>query len=132
MTQILFSLMMVSMVFNMFVRARASTMRIGEVFTQENAMSWKVTGGEVAAAEGSVVEGVAARDVAAGSIAAEGRVEFDQVDFTYANAGGSPVLKNVTFSCEPGETVGIIGSTGSGKSSLVGLIPRFYDATAGR
>ncbi|WP_199613845.1 ABC transporter ATP-binding protein [Paenibacillus alkalitolerans] len=112
MTQILFSLMTISMVFNMFVRARASTTRIGEVFLQENSMTWK----EPSSGDDVVVSG---------------RIDFEGVDFAYAGTSGPPVLKNVSFTCLPGETVGIIGSTGSGKSSLVGLIPRFYDATAG-
>jgi len=111
MTQILFSLMLISMVFNMFVRAKASAGRIGEVFAEENRMTWE----ERAAYEAGV----------------KGRVDFEQVSFSYAGEQGEPVLKNITFSCLPGETVGIIGSTGSGKSSLVGLIPRFYDASKG-
>lgn len=57
-------------------------------------------------------------------------VEFDNVTFTYANAG-EPSLENISFSVKKGETVGIIGGTGSGKSSLISLIPRFYDATEG-
>lgn len=108
MTQILFSLMMISMVFNMFVRARASTARIGEVFAEENQMTWSE--GQAAAA------------------ATRGRIDFEGVSFSYE---GEPVLKNITLTCLPGQTVGIIGSTGSGKSSLVGLLPRFYDADSG-
>lgn len=109
MTQILFSLMLISMVFNMFVRARASAGRIGEVFAEENEMTWK--------------------EERADSLAGKkGRVDFEGVSFQY---DGEPVLKGITFSCLPGEMVGIIGSTGSGKSSLVGLLPRFYDANAG-
>lgn len=112
MTQILFSLMLISMVFNMFVRAKASSGRIGEVFAEENRMSWS--------------------EVQPQSLASEkGRIDFEQVSFSYEGEGGQPVLKQISFSCLPGETVGIIGSTGSGKSSLVGLIPRFYDATGG-
>ncbi|MDF2681622.1 MAG: transporter [Brevibacillus sp.] len=111
MTQILFSLMMISMVFNMFVRAKASAGRIGEVFAEENRMKW-----EEGAAQANTVKG---------------RVDFEQVSFSYEGVQGEPVLKNITFTCLPGETVGIIGSTGSGKSSLVGLIPRFYDVTEG-
>jgi ATP-binding cassette, subfamily B, multidrug efflux pump len=61
-----------------------------------------------------------------------GRIDFENVTFSYEGASGEPVLKNITFTCMPGETVGMIGSTGSGKSSLVGLIPRFYDVTAGK
>ncbi|WP_442598591.1 ABC transporter ATP-binding protein [Neobacillus sp. D3-1R] len=112
MTQILFSLMMISMVFNMFVRAKTSASRIGEVLAEEDDMTWKnetTTGVEKG-----------------------GRVDFENVSFSYEGASGDPVLKNISFTCLPGETVGIIGSTGSGKSSLVGLIPRFYDITSGK
>ncbi|MGF9821173.1 ABC transporter ATP-binding protein [Brevibacillus agri] len=114
MTQILFSLMMISLVFNMFVRAKASAGRIGEVFAEENRMSWKedATHGREPGEE-------------------KGRIDFEQVSFSYDGEGGQPVLKQISFSCLPGETVGIIGSTGAGKSSLVSLIPRFYDVTAG-
>ncbi len=112
MTQILFALMTISMVFNMFVRARASTERINEVFAEVNTMP---VGGD-----------------AIQSIAARGRIQFDQVSFRYHVDSGEAVLKEVSFTCEPGETIGIIGSTGAGKSSLVNLIPRFYDPTGGR
>lgn len=111
MTQILFALMMISMVFNMFVRAKASALRIGEVFDQKNKMTW---------------DGKQELDPNG-----KGAIEFDNVSFSYEGASGHPVIKNVSLACLPGETVGIIGSTGSGKSSLVGLIPRFYDATSG-
>jgi ATP-binding cassette, subfamily B, multidrug efflux pump len=110
MTQILFSLMMISMVFNMFVRAKTSANRIGEVLAEQDEMSWK-------------------RDSI--SSTRGGRIDFENVTFSYEGASGDPVLKNISFTCMPGETVGIIGSTGSGKSSLVGLIPRFYDVTSG-
>lgn len=112
MTQILFSLMLISMVFNMFVRAKASAGRIGEVFAQQNQMTWQEH-----------------RETTPGD--QRGRIDFEQVSFSYEGAEGEPVLKKVTFTCLPGETVGIIGSTGSGKSSLVNLIPRLYDVTAG-
>jgi ATP-binding cassette, subfamily B, multidrug efflux pump len=111
MTQILFSLMMISFVFTMFVRARASTERIGEVFNEENNMKTA----EIFAKE---------RDI-------KGRLDFEHVYFSYAGTSGDPVIKDVSFTCMPGETIGIIGSTGSGKSSLVSLIPRFYDVTLG-
>nr|WP_123042384.1 ABC transporter ATP-binding protein [Cohnella candidum]AYQ74303.1 ABC transporter ATP-binding protein [Cohnella candidum] len=115
MTQILFSLLMISFVFNMFVRAKASAERIGEVFE-----------------EGRRMEREPARE--AGAAPAGGpapKLEFDRVSFSYEGASGDPVLKKVSFSCLAGETVGIIGSTGSGKSTLVSLIPRFYDVSAG-
>lgn len=111
MTQILFSLMMISFVFTMFVRARASAERIGEVLAQENNM--KVGGQSFDTPE------------------IPGRIDFENVCFSYAGTSGEPVLKNITFTCMPNETVGIIGSTGSGKSSLVSLISRFYDVTSG-
>ena len=60
-----------------------------------------------------------------------GTVEFCHVSFAYPDAPESPVLRDISFRAEPGQTVAIIGSTGSGKSSLVQLIPRFYDATEG-
>ncbi|WP_416825643.1 ABC transporter ATP-binding protein [Ectobacillus polymachus] len=106
-TQILFSLMIISMVLTMFVRARASYNRIGEVFSQENQMTWSEQD----------------------SAPLTGKIEFEDVSFSYE--GGDPVVSHITFHCMPGETVGIIGSTGAGKSSLVNLIPRFYDATSG-
>jgi ATP-binding cassette, subfamily B, multidrug efflux pump len=111
MTQILFSLMMISMVFNMFVRAKTSAVRVSEVFAQENDLTWK--------------NGTSHPPLE------KGRIEFSNVFFSYEGASGEPVLKNINLTCLPGESVGIIGSTGSGKSTLVGLIPRFYDVSAG-
>lgn len=111
MTQILFSLMMISFVFTMFVRARASAIRIGEVFVEENSMKIK--------------EHTNPKSYT------EGRIDFEHVDFSYSGAVGDPIIKDATFTCMPGETIGIIGATGSGKSSLVSLIPRFYDVTYG-
>ncbi|MEH7095895.1 ABC transporter ATP-binding protein [Neobacillus vireti] len=113
MTQILFSLMMISMVFNMFVRAKASAGRINEVFLQEN---------------GTIEE----KQTALPHHGQEtGRIDFEDVTFSYEGTSGEPILKHIDLTILPGETVGIIGSTGSGKSSLVGLIPRFYDVTSG-
>jgi ATP-binding cassette, subfamily B, multidrug efflux pump len=111
MTQILFSLMMISMVFNMFVRAKTSAVRISEVFDQEDDFTWK---NEVNQEPDE-----------------RGRIEFNDVSFSYEGTSGEPVLKKINLSILPGETVGIIGSTGSGKSTLVGLIPRFYDVSSG-
>lgn len=110
MTQILFSLMMIFMVFNMFVRAKASAGRIGEVFKEESHQTWNTE--------------------AAFDDDLRGKIEFQHVSFTYKGTSES-VLKNISFTCLPGETVGIIGSTGSGKTSLINLIPRFYDVTEG-
>jgi ATP-binding cassette subfamily B multidrug efflux pump len=111
MTQILFSLMMVSMVFNIFVRAKASTGRIAEVFSIEENITWSNAQTE--------------------ETTEKGRIDFENVTFSYEGTSGEPVLKKINLTILPGETVGIIGSTGSGKSTLVNLIPRFYDVTSG-
>jgi ATP-binding cassette subfamily B protein len=110
MTQILFAMMMISMVFTMFVRARASAVRIAEVFAEEDTITWEKS--ELADRPDW------------------GTIEFDRVTFAYEKAE-MPVLKEVSFRVPAGTTVGIIGSTGSGKTSLVSLIPRFYDAVSG-
>ncbi|MDR7078715.1 ATP-binding cassette subfamily B protein [Neobacillus niacini] len=113
MTQILFSLMMISMVFNMFVRAKTSAVRVSEVFALEDDLTWK-------------------EEVIQPSLEKEqGGIDFNHVYFSYEGTSGDPVLKDINLTCLPGETIGIIGSTGSGKSTLVGLIPRFYDVSAG-
>lgn len=111
MTQILNSLMMISMVFNMFVRAKASAERIWEVFLQENTISTSKN------SENYLVD--------------SGMVSFKDVSFSFLGTLGEPVIKNISFSCNSGETIGIIGSTGAGKSTLVNLIPRFYDVCEG-
>ena len=111
MTQMLFSLLLISMVFNMFVRAKASAGRINEVLSEENNMTWG----------NPLIEDTGVK----------GRIDFDNVCFSYGGIKGQPIIKNINLTCMPGETVGIIGSTGSGKSSLINLIPRFYDATYG-
>jgi ATP-binding cassette subfamily B multidrug efflux pump len=113
MTQILFSLMMISMVFNMFVRAKASSGRINDVFLLE---------------DGSLEETMT---VPPHHAQETGRIDFEDVTFSYEGTSGEPILKHIHLTILPGETVGIIGSTGSGKSTLVGLIPRFYDVTSG-
>ncbi|MEI6293192.1 MAG: ABC transporter ATP-binding protein [Methanomicrobiales archaeon] len=61
-----------------------------------------------------------------------GRVVFEDVSFSYEGKGGKEAIKNISFSAEPGQTIAFLGPTGSGKSTLVNLIPRFYDATQGR
>ncbi len=65
------------------------------------------------------------------SAEAEGRVEFDRVGFTYGGEGNEPALEGVTLDAPPGATVAILGATGAGKSTLVSVIPRFYDVTEG-
>jgi len=112
MTQILFSFMMIAFILMMVSRAKASADRIAEVIDSET---------DIKDSPEASIEPIK-----------EGRIAFENVSFRYTNAVGEPVLKNITFSAMPGETVAILGSTGSGKSTLVNLIPRFYDVTSGR
>lgn len=109
MTQILFSMGMISNILNIAVRAMASASRISEVFDEipvqkspdvPQAPEWRA------------------------------EVTFDDVSFAYAGSG-KEAISHVSFCAKPGETIGIIGPTGSGKSTLVNLIPRFYDTTEG-
>ena len=109
--QIMMSFMMATMMFVMVPRAAVSADRINEVLE---------CGYSVTDSENTVPLTVGGDDV----------IEFKNVAFTYAGAG-APVIKNINFSAKKGETVAIIGSTGSGKSTLVNLIPRFYDVTEG-
>jgi len=140
MSQILGSLMMLSMIFNMFVRARASAERIGEVFAGRPEAQGAggpeavaaVAAGTAVAAGFAPEAGPAVAPRAAEIARRRGwSVEFEGVGLTYDGAG-EPALRDVSLSCPPGAVIGIIGSTGSGKSSLVGLLPRFFDATEGR
>lgn len=109
--QILMSLMMLSMVFLQSSRAMASIRRIDEVLDEPIDLS-----DENASQKDRKVE--------------KGRVEFKDVSFSYRE-GGEPVLSHISLTAEPGETIGILGVTGSGKTSLVQLIPRLYDVTEG-
>lgn len=111
-TQILMSLMMVSMLFLQLSRAMASFSRIGEVLETDVDLT-----DEMSSQKDKKVT--------------EGRVEFKNVSFKYYEKREENVLENISFTAEPGEIVGIIGTTGSGKSSLVQLIPRLYDVTKG-
>jgi ATP-binding cassette subfamily B multidrug efflux pump len=114
--QILISVMMISMVFIMAARAQASGRRVLEVL-----------GIKVDIANPSP----AAANPGSPQVTA-GRVEFRDVDFKYRPTGaGEEVLSGVSFTVEPGEVVAIVGGTGSGKSTLVHLIPRLYDVSAG-
>lgn len=61
----------------------------------------------------------------------QGRVTFENVTFRYY-AGGDPVLSEVSFTAEPGQTIALLGATGSGKTTIINLIPRFYDPSEGR
>ena len=107
---ILMALMMLSMAFVMISMSAASAKRIVEVLDETT---------DLPPAKAPVQE---VRD---------GSIRFDHVTFKYKHGSGQPVLNDITFDIKPGETLGIIGGTGSAKSSLVQLIPRLYDAETG-
>ena len=107
---ILMALMMLSMAFVMISMSAASAKRIVEVLDEKT---------DLPPAKAPVQE---VRD---------GSIRFDHVTFKYKHGSGQPVLNDITFDIKPGETLGIIGGTGSAKSSLVQLIPRLYDAESG-
>ncbi len=107
--QIIMAFMMVSMIFMFLPRAQVSAARILEVLD----MKTKITDGNVRNDQ-----------------TVKGKVEFKNVSFSYPGAQ-ERVLDNITFTAEPGEVVAFIGSTGSGKSTLVNLVPRFFDASEG-
>ena len=109
-TQILMSLTMSSFTLMFLSRAGVSIERVNEVLDTK-----------------SDIEDGNDKDL----IIEKGKVEFKNVSFRYPGQSGDPVLKNITFTANPGETVAILGATGSGKSSLISLIPRLYDATEG-
>jgi ATP-binding cassette subfamily B protein len=110
-TQILMSLMMVGMVMMMLSRAKASVERVNEVLDTES---------DIISAEDAVKD-----------VIKEGHIAFDNVSFKYVGSKGDNVLENISLDIEAGTTVGILGETGAGKSSLVNLIPRLYDITEG-
>jgi len=110
-TQILMSLMMLSMLFIMFIISRASMERVYEVLSEEPA-----------------IKGAEDSDVSA----EDGSISFRNVSFSYFSDMNNLALENVSFDIKSGETIGIIGGTGSSKTTLVQLIPRLYDATEGQ
>lgn len=108
----LFSFMLFASVFMMYPRAAVSAKRIQEALDAES---------QIKDPENPVTE-----------TETHGYVTFENVTFAYPGHAESPVIRNVSFTAKPGETVAFIGSTGSGKSTLVQLIPRFYDVSEGR
>ena len=110
-TQILMALMMLSMVFTMITISLASARRIAEVLEEKTDIA-NPTGAEMTVRDGSI--------------------RFEHVDFAYAAKADKKVLSDIDLSIASGQTVGIIGSTGSSKSSLVQLIPRLYDVSSGQ
>lgn len=109
--QILMSLMMLSMIFVMIIISRASMERIAEILDEES----DITNGENPVKE-----------------VKDGSIIFDNVSFAYKKDADKMCLSDISVSIKSGETVGIIGGTGSGKTSLVNLIPRLYDVTKGK
>lgn len=111
--QILHGITFMANIFQTFSRAKASADRINEVLTSLEVIT-----------DGKTVTTAEAEKTC-------GTVEFKNVSFAYPESDGQCVLENISFKVNPGETLAIIGATGSGKSSLVHLIPRFYDVTKG-
>ena len=110
-SQILFGVMQICMMFQTFSRASASATRLIEVLDTNPVIA---DGGSAEAAK-----------------AGAGEIRFENAAFHYPNTAGRPVLHDINLTVKPGETVAILGATGSGKSSMVNLIPRFYDVTEG-
>lgn len=108
--QVIMSFLMLAMIFMMFPRASVSAARINEVLDTEI----------------SIKDGTISKDITQ----ERGTVEFKNVSFKYPDAK-EYLLRNISFKANQGETIAFIGSTGSGKSTLINLIPRFYDATEG-
>ena len=110
--QVIISFLLLSMVFIMVPRAAVSVKRVGEVLDTPP----------------SIIDPQSPQQLPND---ATGKIEFKDVTFTYSDAD-LPVLSNINFTAEPGQTTAFIGSTGSGKSTLINLIPRFYDVSAGQ
>ena len=123
--QILFAVLMAVFMFIFVPRAAVSAGRIQEVLETEPSVHDPEHPVELA-----IVAAVPDGDGRGSRAGTGGRIEFRDVEFRYPGAQ-DPVLHDVSFVVEPGETVAIVGSTGSGKTTLVNLIPRFYDVTAG-
>ncbi|MFR3910241.1 MAG: ABC transporter ATP-binding protein [Clostridium paraputrificum] len=112
MTQLLFALMSTTMIFSSLIRAKTSSERINEIFLEENNIK------EI-------------KDKTYNS-SEKGNIKYENVTFSYKGLKGDPIIDDISFTLERGMTLGIVGSTGSGKTTLVNLIPRFYDAKLGK
>jgi ATP-binding cassette subfamily B protein len=121
-SQIMFSLIILAMMFILIPRASASAIRINEVLDIEPKIKDPMIPEE---SESKMEEGARSEE------GKRGYLEFDEVSFYYQGAE-EPAIKKISFSAKPGEVTAIIGGTGSGKSTLVNLIPRFYEVTSGR
>ena len=113
--QILHGITFMANIFQVFSRAKASADRINEVLNSPDV----------------ITDGCTSEKMKVQEADKKGSIEFKNVSFAYPESDGQCVLEDISFRVNPGETLAIIGATGSGKSSLVHLIPRFYDATAG-
>ncbi len=124
--QILHGITFMANIFQTFTRAKASADRINEVLNSPDV----ITDGEVSDTErGESI--IVSDNIKVEEVPAKGCIEFRNVSFAYPENAGENVLENISFKVEKGETFAIIGATGCGKSSLVNLIPRFYDVTEG-
>lgn len=131
MSQILIELVKLANLIITITKALACVNRIQSVFEIESSMTWEqaVTAAGVTFSDGHRTDKVAGPAAQTGQNAAD-EVVFDHVCLTYAGAGAES-LSDIDFHVKKGQTVGIIGGTGSGKTSLINMIPRFYDATKG-
>ncbi|PZD94404.1 ABC transporter ATP-binding protein [Paenibacillus sambharensis] len=121
MTQMLFAMMALGMQLVMFSRAKASADRVNEVLEEVPGIADRQS------AKDEIREGHGQKQESG----LQGSITFDNVTFAYGKEEAAPVLKDITLHIRAGETVGILGATGSGKTSLVSLIPRLYDVTEG-
>lgn len=108
----LYSFLNFAIVFMMYPRAAVSAGRIQEVF--------------------DTVSSIDSNEMGIQGTKTHGFIQFENVSFSYPDNKGTPVIENINFSAGPGQTIAFIGSTGSGKSTIMQLIPRFYDVTGGR
>lgn len=127
MTQVLFALGMVSNILNSAVRAVASSARVQEILDETPAQAEVPARKELSSRAEAPIPDDGKRRESGGSVS----IAFRQVSFAYAGTS-RPAVQEADFTVREGETVGIIGPTGSGKTTLVNLVPRFYDATRGQ
>ncbi len=133
-TQILFSFLMLSMIFIMIPRASASAARVNEVLDMQpdivDPVATQAASGTASAVTADMNTRAQPADQVNNHVTRDVVLEFDGVEFYYPGAE-QPALKRISFQARRGEVTAIIGGTGSGKSTLVNLIPRFYDVSAG-
>jgi ATP-binding cassette subfamily B protein len=125
-TRVIMAFMMMSFMFIMIPRALVSAKRVAEVLNTETSIKDPENPLLVEAVDGNYIT-----TLENNKITFNGSVEFIDVNFKYPDAEAN-ILEDISFKVNPGETVAFIGSTGSGKSTLINLIPRFYDVTSGQ